>query len=69
MGDTYRKPAADTHAEVSQEAVELFRAGHHGPDTAHVLRGLPSFLRESGEGVAADTGYYRQPTPRAGAEI
>ena len=69
MGDTHRKPAADTGTEVSQKAVELLRAGHHGQDTAHVLRGLPPFLRKPGEGVAADTGYHRRPATRAGAEF
>ena len=69
MGDTHRKPAADTGTEVSQKAVELLRAGHHGQDTAHVLRRLPTFLREPGEGVAGDTINHRRPTPRAGVEI
>ena len=63
MGDAHCEPAADTDAEVSETKEELLRAGHHGQNPTHALRGLPHVFREPRTRLAADTDRHPRITP------
>ena len=55
MGHVDSQPATHGHTEAYQAHVELFGAGHHVQDHAHVLRQLLHLLRGTRKGLAGDT--------------
>ena len=69
MGDAHRQSAADHHATIPQQAVELLQSCHHGAYHAHVLRGLPQLFREPGKGLGEDAAGIRRTTAAAETRI